>query len=125
MYDYSNIMRETVEKVQKKIKSQNKKHGYEDSDFLSYEKFANINLSIAYLADYINNWVKAADIAVLLYPKVESYNPAVDKSTKKLYRFSMDSPRKLDSYLHPSFQEDYNEKVRREKAEIYKRKLTN
>ena len=72
-------------------------------------------MSIAYLADYINNWVKAADIAVLLYPKVESYKADVSSPTRKLYRFTMDSPRKGDSYLHSKI-ENYEENVRKEKA---------
>jgi len=57
-------MRETVEKVQKKVKSHNN---------FSYEYFATKNLQIAILSDYIINWSKAAEIAVQLYPKVESY----------------------------------------------------
>jgi hypothetical protein len=57
-------MRETVEKVQKKIKSH---------ENFTYENFANKSLPTAILSDYIINWSKAAEIAVQLYPKVESY----------------------------------------------------
>ena len=99
-------MRETVEKVQKKIRSH--------KDF-SFEYFSKISMQIGILSDYIINWSKAAEIAVQLYPKVESYKADVSSPTRKLYRFTMDSPRKGDSYLHSKI-ENYDENVRKEKA---------
>lgn len=79
-------------------------------------------MQIAILSDFIINWAKAAEIAIQLYPKVESYNTEVSRNTRKLYRFALDSPRKGDSYLHDMVV-NWDENVRREKAEIYKRNM--
>jgi len=106
-------MRETVDKVQKKID----KH----RDF-SYENFAKKSMQIGILCDYIINWAKAADIAVQLYPKVESYHVEVSSNTKKLYRFSKDSPRKGDSYLQDMVQ-NWDEGVRKQKAEMHRKHI--
>jgi hypothetical protein len=73
-------------------------------------------LQIAILSDYIINWSKAAEIAVQLYPKVESYKNDLSPTTRKLYRFTMDSPRKNDSYLH-NVVDNWDENVRKVKAE--------